>query len=36
MNNIYGENGTEPIAEQLKQELKRLQAEYEVPEELTK
>jgi uncharacterized sulfatase len=36
MNNIYGKSGTEPIAEQLKQELKRLQAEYEVPEELTK
>ena len=33
MDNIYGKPGTEEITEQLTQELRRLQAEYKVPEE---
>ena len=33
MHNIYGKKGTEAIARELKQELKRLQDLYEVPEE---
>jgi uncharacterized sulfatase len=36
INNIYGQPGTENITEELKQELKRLQIQYEVPIELTK
>ncbi len=33
VNNIYGEEGTETITEELKQELSRLQEKFDVPEE---
>jgi arylsulfatase A-like enzyme len=36
MNNIYGRKGTENTIKELKQELRRLQTAYGVPEEHTK
>jgi uncharacterized sulfatase len=33
IDNLYGKRGTEQITRQLKQELKRLQAKYELPED---
>jgi len=33
IHNLYGKRGTEQITRQLKQELKRLQAQYELPED---
>ena len=35
MNNIYGKAGTEKIMTELKDEIKRLQKQYNVPKELT-
>ena len=36
MNNIYGKPGTEKITDELMKELRKLQTQYDVPEELCK
>ena len=36
MNNIYGKPGTEKITDELMKELRKLQTQYDVPEELFK